>query len=67
MKSSALLSAVLLFTLSTTALAQKVATWKGGTPGRNWDEGLILMGASPDSLVFTSNINLGIRMLRHSF
>jgi len=42
-----LLSAALLLTLSTTALAQKVATWKGGTPGKpaewncptNWKEG----------------------------
>jgi len=42
-----LLSAALLFTLSTTALAQKVAIWKCGTPGKpaewncatNWKEG----------------------------
>ena len=46
---TSLLSAVLFFTLSTTALAQKVATWKGGTPGQaaewncpaNWKEGQV--------------------------
>ncbi len=54
MKSSALFfaplfSAALIFALSTSALAQKVATWKGGTPGqptewncpKNWKEGQV--------------------------
>ena len=42
-----LLSAALIFAFTTSTLAQKVATWKGGAPGRpadwycssNWEEG----------------------------
>jgi len=42
-----LLSAALIFAFATNTLAQKVATWKGGAPGRpadwycpsNWEEG----------------------------